>query len=231
VKRALLLLALSALGFVALFALLPRLDMAVSGWFYDAQRGFAANDSALVRGIYDAVLWGSRGLLFALAGAFVAACAARGALAVQRRVQLGFLALAFFLGPGLIVDVALKDHWGRARPSQVQEFGGTQRYSPPLVISDQCANNCSFVSGHASAGFALLAFGLLAQGKARRRWVLAGIAVGLVAGAVRIMQGGHFLSDVIFSFYFTTAGVLLAAALFHLLRWPLAAPPAATAAP
>ncbi len=38
-------------------------DLAVSGWFYDAQRGFAANDSALVRGIYDAVLWGSRGLL------------------------------------------------------------------------------------------------------------------------------------------------------------------------
>lgn len=228
-KRALLLLALSALGFAALFALLPRLDLAVSGWFYDAQRGFAANDSALVRGIYEAVLWGSRGLLFALAGAFVAACAARGALAARRRVQLGFLALAFFLGPGLIVDVALKDHWGRARPSQVQEFGGTQRYTAPLVISDQCANNCSFVSGHASAGFALLAFGLLTQGKARRRWVLAGIAVGLVAGVVRIMQGGHFLSDVIFSFYFTTAGVLLAAALFHLLRWPLAAPPAATA--
>ena len=228
-KRALLLLALSALGFAALFALLPRLDLAVSGWFYDAQRGFAANDSALVRGIYEAVLWGSRGLLFALAGAFVAACAARGALAARRRVQLGFLALAFFLGPGLIVDVALKNHWGRARPSQVQEFGGTQRYTAPLVISDQCANNCSFVSGHASAGFALLAFGLLTQGKARRRWVLAGIAVGLVAGVVRIMQGGHFLSDVIFSFYFTTAGVLLAAALFHLLRWPLAAPPAATA--
>ena len=35
----------------------------------------------------------------------------------------------------------------------------------------------------------------------RRRWFLIGLVSGAVIGAGRIMQGGHFLSDVIFAFY------------------------------
>jgi len=30
------------------------------------------------------------------------------------------------IGPGLLVNTVFKEHWGRARPSQVEEFGGQQ---------------------------------------------------------------------------------------------------------
>jgi lipid A 4'-phosphatase len=220
-NRNLLLLAGSALAFAVLFTLAPRLDLVVTGWFYDPVLGFSANDNAMVRIVYTGVLWGSRALLWVLGLGFLVTCVLRGAAVAQLRRRLGFLLLAFLLGPGLIVDVALKDHWGRARPHQVQEFGGKRQYTPPLKIAQQCADNCSFVSGHASAGFALIAFGFLFTGAARRRWFVGGLAAGLVVGLVRVMQGGHFMSDVIFSFYFTTLGVLLAAWVFKAMGWTL----------
>ena len=37
-----------------------------------------------------------------------------------------FLVLSLLLGPGLLVNVILKDNWGRPRPGSVVEFGGTQ---------------------------------------------------------------------------------------------------------
>ncbi len=220
-KRNLLLLAGSALAFALLFTLAPRLDLVVPGWFYDPLHGFTANDDPLVRMVYTGVLWGSRALLWVLGVGFLITCALRGPAVARLRRRLGFLLLAFFLGPGLIVDVTLKDHWGRARPHQVQEFGGKRQYSPPLKIAQQCADNCSFVSGHASAGFALIAFGFLFTGAARRRWFIGGVAAGLLVGLVRVMQGGHFMSDVIFSFYFTTLGVLLAVWIFKAMGWTL----------
>ena len=40
------------------------------------------------------------------------------------------------LGPGLLVNVVLKDNsTGRARPSQVLEFGGSHQFSSPFEIS------------------------------------------------------------------------------------------------
>lgn len=220
-KRTLSLLAASALAFAVLFTLAPRSDLVITGWFYDPVLGFTANDDVVVRIIYTSVLWGSRALLWVLGVAFLVTCALRGPSVARLRRRLGFLVLAFLLGPGLIVDLALKDHWGRARPHQVQEFGGKRQYTPPLQVAQQCENNCSFVSGHASAGFALIAFGFLTTGAARRRWFITGVVVGVVVGAVRVMQGGHFASDVIFSFYFTTLGVLLAAWVFRAMGWTL----------
>ena len=104
--------------------------------------------------------------------------------------------LVLAIGPGLIVHSLLKDHWGRPRPAQIVDFGGSGHYVPPGVISDQCARNCSFVSGHASAGF-MIAAGALFWPHRRRRWLAAGLVAGSLIGAVRIVQGGHFLSDVI----------------------------------
>ena len=52
---------------------------------------------------------------------------------------------ALLLGPGWVVNEALKNHWGRARPEQVSDFGGAQRFTPALQPADQCVKNCSFV--------------------------------------------------------------------------------------
>lgn len=115
-----------------------------------------------------------------------------------------FLAICLAMGPGILANVALKDHWGRARPKEVAEFGGSKMFTPPLIPTDQCANNCSFVSGEAAAIF----MPFYAAGLVVPQWAAILLAVGtlcgLAAGFVRVAQGAHFLSDVIF------AGVFMA---------------------
>src|SRR5260221_2767865 len=134
---------------------------------------------------------------------------ARGTDTLQLRARgLAFVVLALLLGPGLLANVVLKDNWGRARPSHLVEFGGKSTFSPPLLLSDQCDHNCAFVAGDAAAGFFLLSFALLAR--RRRALAIAGaLGVGAALGVVRIIQGGHFLSDVVF------AGLFIGG-----VRWP-----------
>jgi lipid A 4'-phosphatase len=133
-----------------------------------------------------------------------------------------YVLLCLLLGPGLLVNVVLKDNWGRARPSQTIEFGGTQAYSPPFTRSDQCVRNCSFVSGEVSLGFWWLSFAFAAPRRHRAGLAAAAIALGTVFGLIRVAEGGHFLSDAVMS-------ALLTAAVCALLRDVMAldrAPPA-----
>ncbi len=116
------------------------------------------------------------------------------------RKALLFVALSTALGPGLLANAVLKDHWGRARPSQVEAFGGAHRFTPAPLPAAECPRNCSFVSGHAALGFSLVAFAfLLPPGRSRRRGAAAALGFGALVGLVRIAQGGHFLSDVVWA--------------------------------
>jgi lipid A 4'-phosphatase len=131
-----------------------------------------------------------------------------------------FLLLCFAIGPGLVANTIFKDHWGRARPVQIVEFGGDKSYTPPLMPSDQCAHNCSFFSGEASAIFALFFAAALVVPQWSTGLIFAGILAGLADGLVRISQGAHFMSDVLFAGIFMALSV---AALFTLLfrvPWP-----------
>ena len=109
------------------------------------------------------------------------------------------LFLCLTLGLGLLVHGVFKDHWGRARPVQVEAFGGQATFTSPLQPSQACRSNCSFVSGHAGTGFALIAVGTLGCLATRRRWFWIGTLGGAVLGSLRIAQGGHFLSDILFA--------------------------------
>ena len=71
---------------------------------------------------------------------------------MNRRLAI-FLLVVLFVGPGLIVNGIWKEHWGRARPFEVQNFGGEHQYTPPMQPAQECDTNCSFVSGHAAMGF------------------------------------------------------------------------------
>jgi lipid A 4'-phosphatase len=114
-----------------LFALYPRLDLAISALFYDpASNLFAANTQRWVMDTRAAARWISA-LLFA------PACAAvLGKLIMpRRRMLIGaraalFLLLTMALGPGILANVILKDHWGRARPIDVTEFHGAYHFTP-----------------------------------------------------------------------------------------------------
>lgn len=129
-------------------------------------------------------------------------------LGLTRRVA-AFILLSLALGPGLVVEVGLKDHWGRARPRDLVEFGGGARFTPAYLPSEECASNCSFTSGHAAMAFYFLTFALLAPAPWRRPAVAAVVAFGGLTGAMRVAQGAHFASDVIAS-GFLVAGIVWA---------------------
>ncbi len=118
--------------------------------------------------------------------------------------QIAYLICVLALGPGLMVNVIFKNHWGRARPDQIDAFGGSKRFTLPFEISSECDRNCAFVSGHASVGFYGAAAALL-MGPGQMYGIAASIFLGMLIGMVRIIQGGHFLSDVVFSFFLVYA--------------------------
>lgn len=133
----------------------------------------------------------------------------------HRRAAL-FLVLVVAVGPGLLVNVVFKDHYGRPRPREVQALGGQQPFLPVWVPGpDRQAK--SFPCGHCSMGFYLAVPYLLL--KRRRRvaaWAFAaaGLGMGALLGAARMMAGGHFLSDVVWAGGLTW---LVALALHHLM--------------
>jgi len=133
------------------------------------------------------------------------------------RRGLLFLFLVMAVGPGLLVNEVFKAESGRPRPSQVQEFEGTRDFVAAFEPSDQCDSNCSFVSGHAAMGFFFLAFAWVLRD---RRWLYWGALIGLLVGLGRVMQGAHFLSDVLFGYpvVYVTA-LLLARAVLG--RWQI----------
>lgn len=177
----------AVMGVLVLF---PGIDVAASGLFYTPGIGFS--HSAILDAIHE-------DLRYFVIGVAVTAGAAALLWSRRRRAAI-FLLLALALGPGLVVNTVFKDHWGRARPTQVMEFGGTKRLTPAFVPANQCATNCSFPAGDPAVGFFLVAPALLVAGAGARRWAMAGaVAAGAALGVVRLAQGGHFLSDVIAS--------------------------------
>lgn len=181
------------LAMALVFLIWPRLDILVSSWFYQPDLGFFLAREPLVRFSYR---------LFADLHFYVLPLLL-GLLLWQkfgrRPSRSGwFLLLALLLGPGLVVNTVFKEEWGRARPKALVEFGGTKTFSGAFVVADQCSSNCSFVSGHAAMGFYLM---VLAWVLKRRYWLWLGLLLGSLVGMGRILQGGHFLSDVIFAFW------------------------------
>lgn len=212
-RRHLDLILLSALG--VLLVAVPQIDLAIASLFYDPPTGFWLKDQWLVRFVYDLVPWISRAVLSGLLVFLALAWTARRRhpfFSAHRKAAL-YLLLVALIGPLFLVNSVFKDHWGRARPSQIVEFGGTKTFTRAALPTDQCAKNCSFVSGHASTGFFFLAPAFLFAH--RRRWLAVGTAAGLAVGLVRIIQGGHFFSDVIFS----GIVVYLTAYLLHALMY------------
>lgn len=202
--------AVAALAAGALFRIWPALDLAIAGWFHADATGFTGRDSLFVWAMYrlsPIVLWG-----LALSGvAFALFAIVNPARIKVRHWRLALtLLIGLALGPGLLINMVFKDNWGRARPAQVTEFGGDLKFTPPLMKADQCGRNCSFPAGHPSVLFLGFAFAAGVAGRRRRRIVVGAAALGGLSGLGRMMQGSHFLSDVLFSGFITYGAVWLA---------------------
>ncbi len=114
------------------------------------------------------------------------------------RLPLIFIVVSGALGPGILVNSGFKDNWQRARPYQVSDFGGTQQFTRAAVMTDQCDNNCSFVSGHVACGFFFASLMLVAP-RRRYAWGSAGLLAGWMIGFARMADGAHWLSDVLWA--------------------------------
>jgi membrane-associated PAP2 superfamily phosphatase len=150
------------------------------------------------------LLGGAAGIVFLL-GFF------RPSLAVFRRQAL-FLALLLIIAPGILANAVFKDHWGRPRPRQVIEMGGSFAFHQPWQPGP-APRNASFPAGHPTVAFYLSAPYFVLRRTNRRKalyWLWGGLVYGCIMGMARIIQGGHFLSDVLWSagFVYLTALVL-----------------------
>lgn len=133
------------------------------------------------------------------------------------RRQAIFMVLVMGVGPGLITNALLKDHWGRPRPRDVEPLGGLHAYEPLLTI-DPSSPGKSFPCGHATMGYFFFALWFFwRRSHPRLAWASLAAAAfyGTAIGWARVVQGGHFPSDVLWA-----AGVLwiTCAMLAHWLR-------------
>lgn len=121
-------------------------------------------------------------------------------LSIQKAL---FLLGSAAIGPGIIVNLILKSHWGRARPIQTDLFGGDWSFSNVWVIADNCQSNCSFVSGEGAMGFWFLGLALLVPlvHRTSALWCLGWF--GALISFNRIAFGGHYLSDILLSWTIT----------------------------
>ena len=170
----------------------PGIDQAVSRLFYDADEGFALQNSPPLRTLRSSAELLMRGI------ALVALCQiARSACARRASPRSLWLLSCLVVGPGLLVNGTLKAYWGRPRPRETDIFGGEAPYQKVWIISDWCASNCSFVSGEASSAFWIFAAALLVPRPYR---TIVTTLAALYAAAVslnRVAFGGHYLSDVV----------------------------------
>ena len=207
-----------ALAALALLVIVPAIDVAISRLFFDPGKGFAWRNSPVPEFLHEAIQIAARllfagflvGLLATLVGAWRAGYE-RPLLGLGRK-EWFFLLATLLLAPGLVANTILKDNWDRARPFQIEAFGGPLTHTPPLVVSDQCDHNCSFVAGDAAVGFYTHALAYVVR---RRSGLVlaAGLANGGLAGLLRIGMGAHFFSDVVFAGVFMVLTVGLVHAL------------------
>ena len=172
------------------FYFFPEVDLYVARLFYDETTGFYMNETPLVQITYD-IFKHMPKLLLPLMLVFLLLGVKSSYCKIRRHLCL-FALVSLLVGPGIIVHNVFKDQWDRARPRHLVEFGGDKQFTPAWVISDQCDRNCSFVSGHAAMGFYFMILGWL---MGSRRWFYIGLAIGAGVGMIRVLQGGHFLSD------------------------------------
>ncbi len=194
-----------------LFGIYARLDVEISALFYNRQINlFDANVQPWVLHSRDAARWLTALLVapacLALIGKLVLP---RLRMLISSRAAL-FLVLTMALGPGVLANLILKDHWGRARPIDITELGGTFHFTAWWDPRGDCPDNCSFIAGEPSGAFWTLAPAALVPPQWRLIAYGGALVFGSAVGLLRIAGGGHFFTDVIF------AGVFI-----FLLNWTL----------
>jgi lipid A 4'-phosphatase len=201
--------AIAALLILLLFNIFPEIDLDLSRIFFHASACQKPVDNLTVCGGFPigsiTILKWLRELLQI---APFAAAAGLGLLLLTRQARrkwrpdlwsaeaLGAF-LAYVVSVGLMVNVVFKEHWGRPRPVQVLDFGGSNPFVPAGEMARYCTSNCSFVSGESASAFWLILLVPLLPLAWQKRGLLIAFGVYVLTSGLRIAFGGHFLSDVV----------------------------------
>jgi len=200
---------------IAVFTVLFRFtgfDVSVQESLYAGGCGWKYSDNIFVKSLYK---YGTYPALIAGAWfAFLFIASFINSRFADKRRAAAFVILVFLVGPGLLVNVIFKSYGGRPRPRDIPQFCGMWEYRAPFAFGTPGRGH-SFPCGHASVGFALGALYFVLRKKNKKAALTAlylSAAYGLALGFARMAQGGHFLSDVIFSAVFVYGSMHLLSA-------------------
>lgn len=202
------------------FLVFPGVDVWFSGLFYDGS-GFPMGRLAA----FTALRALGNDLTWYIAAALIVVLVLKLALPEQRSFipprDILFVLGTLVVGPGIVVNLVFKNHWGRPRPNAVNLFNGDHPFVGAWHMSDACASNCSFVSGEASSAIWLITLVVLLPLAWRRPVLRILIGLAILLSLNRIAMGGHFLSDVLLAWAMTLAVIAIA------YRFLYVTPPAA----
>lgn len=201
------------------FYLYPSVDLTVSRYFFDGEQ-FPLRHNGFLQVLRQANFWAGL-IVIGASMVFVASRRLRNALGINLGRALVPL-ITYAIGVGLIVNMVLKDTFGRARPRDTLGLGGDHPLSAAWEMSQACASNCSFTSGEAAGAMAMMSLVYLIPAGRRALRLVAQISLGMLAISLsfnRILFGGHYLSDVVLSMLIVSAVMLAADLLMRQLRW------------
>jgi hypothetical protein len=120
------------------FMLFPQIDLGIQRWFYRPGQGFVLDGVQPFAFIHDHLNWIAFAAVVLSVAVFVNNLRRDTDVMGLRWRGIIFVLVSLAVGPGLLANTVLKDNWGRARPSQIIEFGGTERFTPAPIVSNQC---------------------------------------------------------------------------------------------
>ena len=138
------------LGIITILFNVTRLDLTLQSFFYNSSEGWFLKFKPFWDYFYRYGIF--PGYFFGLAGLIMIAVSYWNSRYLKYRRAALMLVYTLVLGPGLIINMGLKDHWGRPRPFEVKEFGGKQQFVCVCVLGESDGGK-SFPCGHCSMGF------------------------------------------------------------------------------
>ncbi len=190
------------IGFFGAFVIgLSDSDLVWTSWFYvsDGDDGsWATGKTPLFSMLYKYGEFPG----IALAALSLAGCLMVKLGRLDRRYTRPFLViiLTVILGPGLVVNGILKEHWGRPRPADLKQFGASEQYRH---FWNPGGSGCgkSFVCGHCAIAFSTCSVVALypIHPVTASVGLVSGMLYGVLMSLARISQGGHFSTDAIWS--------------------------------
>lgn len=211
---------LVALGVLtaAVFAADPSLDLKIAFFFRDLS---AQPEARRFDRVIEAIRQIGPFVIVAMAGPAVVTLALK-IFSSQRHAPTStraalFVVLTLALGPGLLVNGILKETWARPRPGMVTDLGGEHRFVPWWDPRGTCDSNCSFVSGETSSAVWMAAPAMMVPLPWRYAALGAAALYSLGFAFIRLLAGGHFMSDVLFAAIFT--GLVIWSVHGLLFRW------------